>query len=390
MADKRRLQISGGESRGVAVRAVGAFCKAVIVLTLIADLSLAQKPRMETAEPTFRAQSEIVLVPFHVTIGNRYVEDLNRADIVLLEDGQPRQFDIFEGPATQHRVPIELVLLFDTNAARHSNQERGVNEFWNPARIYSFVRTWNELMSAQLLEKGGVDVRASVYRFNESGLERLCPSTSAPEEVLAGLQHVLQPLASLLRIPIAIPSNRRPKIPLDNDESREYWPYESAIGTLRDTHEASNVLRHMVIFSEGLSRTTTTPEDVAEVARAFGVSIFPVVLDYAKAATLTADPDHDKTRTDRIARFSPGTLSAMAEFARLGSLTGGRSFAPDDLDSASLLDILQSVKNAAITQYVAGFELPPRDGKGRGHKLEVRLVSKSRGKLTGGKRTVPY
>jgi len=79
----------------------------------------------------------------------------------------------------------------------------------------------------------------------------------------------------------------------------------------------------------------------------------------------------------------------MAEFARLGSLTGGRALTPDDIDSASLLDILQSVKNAAITQYVAGFSQPSRDGKGRQHKLEVRLVSKSRGKLTGGKRTLP-
>jgi len=63
----------------------------------------------------------------------------------LSEDGKPRRFDIFEGPATQHRIPIELVLVFHTNAARHGNADRDVNDFWNPSRIYSFAGNWNEL-----------------------------------------------------------------------------------------------------------------------------------------------------------------------------------------------------------------------------------------------------
>ena len=42
--------------------------------------------------------------------------------------------------------------MFDTNAARQAIADNGVNDFWNPARIYSFAGNWNERMSAQVLD----------------------------------------------------------------------------------------------------------------------------------------------------------------------------------------------------------------------------------------------
>lgn len=51
------------------------------------------------------------MVPFHVTRGDVYAQGLKAGDVVVLEDGHPRGFSIFEGPDTQRRIPVELIPL---------------------------------------------------------------------------------------------------------------------------------------------------------------------------------------------------------------------------------------------------------------------------------------
>jgi hypothetical protein len=85
-----------------------------LVLNLTAILALGQQSPQDSSAPTFHSQSDLVMVPFHVTRSNLYVQDLKPGDVVLLEDGHSRDFSIFEGPDTQSRTPVELVLLFDT------------------------------------------------------------------------------------------------------------------------------------------------------------------------------------------------------------------------------------------------------------------------------------
>src|SRR6185437_11214129 len=130
----KTFQVSQGEPHGRTLLLIKASMFLVILLALMAKESLGQTSQIHPADPTFRAQSEMVVVPFHVILGNQYIDDLNRADIVLLEDGKLRPFQIFEAPASHRRLAIELVLLFDTNAPRHPNADRGVNDFWNPTR----------------------------------------------------------------------------------------------------------------------------------------------------------------------------------------------------------------------------------------------------------------
>jgi hypothetical protein len=74
-----------------------------LALNLVTALALAQQTPHSSA-PTFRAQSDLVLLPFHVTRRDVYVRDLKAGDVVLLEDGHPRDFSIFEGPDTQRRL----------------------------------------------------------------------------------------------------------------------------------------------------------------------------------------------------------------------------------------------------------------------------------------------
>ena len=60
-----------------------------------------------------RRDSTIVLTHFHVLKNNFYVTNLRAEDVVLLEDGIPRKFTVFENSADKRRLPVEVTLLFD-------------------------------------------------------------------------------------------------------------------------------------------------------------------------------------------------------------------------------------------------------------------------------------
>jgi hypothetical protein len=355
-----------------------------LAIFLIADSSGAQDP----SHPMFSSKSDVVLVPFHVARGNFYASDLKPADIILLEDGRPRPFTIFEGASTSPRTPLELVLLFDTNShpVTLPLAAPGVPdiELWKRESTYSFLPHWDNAATASLLEPHGVTV-ASVYRFDRMSLQRLSRPTGDPAVFLSALQRLLTSASGAETIPIAIPPGRSPGN-VENaakDRGHNAWTFEAAIGALKDASSSpAHPLLMLVIFSLGLSTTTTTPEDVAQQAVALGVPIFPVLLNYPTLDVI------EKTPGPRI--ISPAVRVAVDDFARLGTLTGGRSFAPATTDVASLRDILESVKNEGLTQYMVGFVPQSTSPQPRQHKLEIRLASKSVGKLLGGKRTVAY
>jgi hypothetical protein len=162
-------------------------CLRIITLTLLATvLSLGQEISQDAAAPTFRSQSDLVMVPFHVTRTGHYVPDLKQANVVLLEDGRPRDFSVFEAPA-QRRTPLELVLLFDT-----TTWPMGLG--WNVKEIYDFTNHWDETMSQAVMEKGTLHVRVSVYHFDGAFLERLCRSARDPKEFVTAIQRLLTPI----------------------------------------------------------------------------------------------------------------------------------------------------------------------------------------------------
>jgi len=73
------------------------FAAAVLLIALC----LAQQ---EPVTPSFHTQTDLVTVPFQVRRGSRSASDLKPSDVVLLEDGVPRSFTIFEAP------PLNLTL----------------------------------------------------------------------------------------------------------------------------------------------------------------------------------------------------------------------------------------------------------------------------------------
>lgn len=327
----------------------------------------------------FSAQTRLVLLSFHVKKGKTFVADLKAEDVTLIEDGKPRPFTIFDSPATQGRMPLELVLLFDVNPA--------IRYFWDPADVFRFIPHWEEGMTRQLLEKQDADVRISVYATAGQKLYRLTGATTDARMVtrdFRGLLHASFVTEAGADIPLALPPKRDTVGygPFTRDYQTSYflsnehrgWPMEAAIGVLSDVAEAQDqVSRVMVMFSEGIGATTTLPEDIGIHALDLGIPIYPVATNYQ----------------NHIHSAYPRNLWRMHQFEDLGKLTGGRSVEYASIDAPLLLKILDSFKADALAQYVIGF-VPDSNASPKRHNLEVGVAKKSSGSIEGGKRRAVY
>lgn len=358
-------------------------CRRTLAIFLLTPgVSLAQQAPPEPPSVTFQSQTRLVLLSFHATHGKNYITDLKPADLVLLEDGKPRDFTIFDSPDTQGRMPLELVILFDANPR--------IEYFWDPAAVFRFIPQWDEGMSRAILEKETADVRLSVYHCAARSLYRLSPATTDPKQLLGAFRRILTPELpergpDSAVIPLTLPPRRDHVGPgpfTDDYVTSSFisagsrgWPLEAAIGTLNDVAAARDkVARVLVMFSEGIGATTTIPEDVGNQALDLGIPIYPIVTNYQ----------------NHIDSSYPRNLFRMRQFAALGKMTGGRAVEYPEIDAAALRKILETVKSDGLSQYVVGFVPQSASGKPREHKLEIKLASKSSNTLEGGKRRATY
>ncbi|SPE36935.1 exported hypothetical protein [Candidatus Sulfopaludibacter sp. SbA3] len=348
-----------------------------LFLTLLLATSAAAQ--QEPAVVSFSAQTRLVLLSFHVRQGKNFVPDLNAGDVTLFEDGKPRSFTIFDSPATQTRMPLELVLLFDVNPA--------IPYFWDPADVFRFIPHWEEGMIRQLLEKQDADVRICVYTTTGQKLYRLTGATRDARVVTRDFRGLLNGnfvTEAGADIPMTLPPKRDTVGygPFTQDYQTSYflsnehrgWPMEAAISVLNDVAAAQDkVSRVMVMFSEGIGATTTLPEDIGVHALDLGIPIYPVATNYQH----------------HIHSAYPRNLWRMQQFEGLGKLTGGRSVEYASIDAPLLVKILDSFKADALAQYVIGF-VPDSNASPKRHNLEVRVAKKSSGSLEGGKRRAVY
>jgi hypothetical protein len=175
------------------------------LLLLASRVVPGQQAHPEPASVTFQAQTRLVLLSFHVARNKNYVGDLKRENVVLLEDGKPRDFTIFDSPATQGRMPLELVLLFDANPK--------IDYFWDPEAVFRFVPNWDEAMSQAILENDSADIRISVYRCAGQKLYRLSPSTTDRRHVTGAFRGILAPPTESAAISLSLPRQREPVDP---------------------------------------------------------------------------------------------------------------------------------------------------------------------------------
>ena len=155
--------------------------------------------------------------------------------------------------------------------------------------------------------------------------------------------------------------------------------------------------RLIVIFSDGFPTTTSVPEDAAKVAGDAGVAIYPVALGHwrivEKVREIAPLLNGNTGRPNEGAQRRMDNLrmqeQEIVEFARLGELTGGRSFDPPMMNSDMLRRITSAMVGSVVTEYVIGFTPETSNSPAR-HKLVVKLISKETGKLLGGTRTVVH
>jgi hypothetical protein len=270
--------------------------RTVAAAVLVVGLCFAQQ---EPVTPSFHARTDLVTVPFQVRRGSRSVSDLKPADVVLLEDGVPRGFTIFEAPPVH--LTLDLVVMFDvTNpmVTPPRRDLRGRAGFWDTKALQDLADYWNEAIARQLLDEHGASIRFSIYRLDQFRLQRLCQSTSDPK-VLADALHRLagpRPAGQAVGqdVDIPLPAGLAVRDMERKAQADGYlpqpWSLAAAVSALKDSAVGPShgevkadtgramAARALVIFSTGAEGTSTTPGDLADQAVAAGVPVYPVAL----------------------------------------------------------------------------------------------------------------
>jgi VWFA-related protein len=324
--------------------ATGAALVAVAIGLGTLDARQTARPAATQAgqAPSFRSGTELTFVRFLVIRSNRYVGGLTAADIQLLDNGIERSFDLFEGGCTApvRSVPAQMALLFDISSSVS-------------------LETFEWIAARDALVRAVGDVPTSVYGFHWDR-HRYCRLTSDPAELRDAIQRLVQ-----------TPRNRAPgadTIPIGkgDNESPVYGGVLAAAWDLA-ANEARPVL---IVVSDGQSGDRLS-EVIGEI-QTLGVTVFPVNVRSLQPEAKT------------------GWELNLREFARLGELTGGRSFEPYALNPESVREILGIVAETLRCEYVVGFVAEGTGGEPSRHDLEVKLRTRAAGALRGGRRTVRY
>ncbi|HEY4360439.1 MAG TPA: hypothetical protein VGN17_05705 [Bryobacteraceae bacterium] len=363
--------------------------RALPVAVLAASL-LAQQP-----DPAiFKANSKLVLVPFTVARGKFLAADIQPSDVILRENGHPREFTVFQGPNTANVVPLELILLFDSTSYSAS-RALALHSFWDAKAAYEFLKDEDEPAIHSILEKNGIDIRVSVYHYADRQLERLSQATRDPKELLSAFRRLLDPIPAGQGRLTLLPGGFDLAAPTKGlTVYTSAWLWESIVASLKDATDSpeASARRIMFVFSEGYSATTVPHRDVAEAAVALGVPIYPVLLNRSKyvehpfgvtnvQGPYSAEAPSSTTGPPRYV-FAPPAAS-------LGDMTDGRVYFPAHLDRKEFVGILQGARDAELAKYVVGF-VPDPSQPTRKRRLEVQLKSKSAGKVVGGYREIHY
>ncbi|MCX6615738.1 MAG: VWA domain-containing protein [Acidobacteria bacterium] len=329
--------------------------------------------------PVFRAETTLALVRFHVVRKNAYVDDLKPADVVLLEDGSPRKLTLFEGGrAARRTVPVEVILLFDTSG---SVTQEGLLD---------------PLAYQSTLLDGAPNARLAVYGF-DSALRRFSRPTRDPAELAGALERVVNFRSGARPRPDTIRLQLPPK--RKSDPRGGTWIYESVLAAAKDAAAwPGNATRMLVVLSDGFSTTTSQPEDAASLASELGIPIYPVVLGHHRLEEQMRQVHETGYNSQGVmsdgARQRLQRLEAqerdILDFARLGELTGGRSFNPRTINLTVVRQILAGLLNQIRCEYVVGFTPGPPAGQPLRHKLQVKLRGKELGKVLGGARSITY
>jgi VWFA-related protein len=307
-------------------------------------VALLALPVLSQPVPVFRSDTSLVLIHFHVLHKGRYATNIKPDDLVLLEDGAPRKFTVFENAAYQRTLPAEVTLLFDFSGSVMNHN------LYDPLAFKEGLLDHLE------------NVRIGVYGFDNK-LYRYCAPTSdiaTLSKAFTALDKVVGPREE---IPYRLPNSRKLA-------PGGTWIYASVLEASREAAlTPGHATRLMLVYSDGLDTTSLRADQIAELLRERDIAIYPVALGHRQL------PEREELR--------------VLQFASLGELTGGRSYDPDVVNNLVMRQILEGLVGSLRTEYVIGFapDVAPVPAK---HKLEVRLRDKQLGQIVGGTRTTTH
>ena len=314
-----------------------------------------------------RTESNLVVVPLHVYRKKSSVNGLGKASFELYEDGVKQNIAFVEGPAGDGQpaeagrtVPTEIIFLIDFS---HSVMMKNLLDFTS--------------IRETLLEGLRKDVLISVYGFAGS-LKRFTGPTRDYKKLNRAIELAYESEAGGSRI------------------------YEAIIQTARDaSSRGGNVSRMMLVFSDGFSTTKLDPDVVVQVANAYAIPLYPVILGHDRIRDkLNRAGSRRSNRGIGPSRRPGGALGGQsalrqqelrqAIFAEIGPKTGGQSFDPMVLNNLVIRKILRSLADLAATEYIVGYYPNSVDEELSPHQVQVRLADEKVGTLFGGQRTIVH
>jgi Ca-activated chloride channel family protein len=88
--------------------------RAVLATLACGVLSAAQDPKAQGPQPTFRSAVDLVMLHVSVTNGSGgYLQDVERSEFQVLEDGRPQQLRLFE----RGGLPLAVMLFLDVSSS---------------------------------------------------------------------------------------------------------------------------------------------------------------------------------------------------------------------------------------------------------------------------------
>jgi hypothetical protein len=300
--------------------------------TLLLALHAAALAQAQT-DPTFRVDSQLALVRFHVSMSRPDAASALRLnDIRILEDGHPQKVAHLEGARIDMPgMPVEVILLFDCSRSVQNNGNLRPN-----------------VLPSDLLEQYG-SVSVGVYGFSED-LTRL----SLPGRNAASIRAALNRLPAYKAGDTAI--------------------FHSIIETMRDVPPpAAGTVRMLAVISDGESTVTgdnRLDRQAIANARDLGIAIYPVLLTVPNAVAAMREQ-----------------MVSIRNFLDLAPATGGEVIpAPNTVDL--LPRILKTIALRTEFDYVAGYY--PQSADGVRHKVQIVWSDRNRGTILGGTRVVVH
>jgi Ca-activated chloride channel homolog len=323
----RGTRLAAGRGKEEVVKRVAILPALVLCATSILP---AQQPASSTGSqgpsPLFRTGTN--LVPLNVTVTDpdkHFVKGLTAADFSVLEDGVAQDVQFFEAADT----PADLIVLIDTSSSMTDKMDV-VHE-----AAIGFMRT---------MKPGD---RGAVVAFAD-GVDIVQPLTSDRQALEQGIQRTAARGATSLNNALYIALKQFGRAARQHGEVRR-----QAIAVLSDGEDTSS----LVSF-----------DDVLELARKSGVSIYPIVLQSKYSAAKGATQGQRRYYSE--AEYSMRTLAVE---------TGAQAFFPQQI--IELKGIYASIAQELSSQYSIAYS--PNNGRpdGRFRKISVRVDARPELKL---------